>query len=185
MNCMTASAETPNWFAVHTRSQKESVAERELQRLGFNTFYPHVSEWVALKTHRSRLVKRAYFSRYLFVQSVRDMLYRVNDACGVSCIVYAAGQEPFPIPQEVMQVLFDKADHLGEVYEASPSRARFEGLVGDTVRFAEHNPLWGLAAEILKVVDNDKIIVKLEQMFGAEREIQIAPTDVGKLVKRQ
>lgn len=176
-----------DWWAVHTQSQKESVAERDLRRLGFTTFYPHISEWVGLNGNKSRLVKRAYLSRYLFVQTVRDLLYRVNDAIGVSCVVYSTGQEPFPIPLQVMRELQDRADHLGEVHCKGIPRAEFAGRVGDTFKFGEKSPLFGFVASVKKVLDDDKIIAILDKsFFGVSgREIEVPTSDVGELVKTQ
>jgi len=152
-------------------------------RQGFKTFYPHVSEWVGLQMgNRSRLVRKPYFVGYLFIQTLVECFYQINRSIGVTGLVCSTGNEPYQIHDTVMEALFDLADPLGEILKPKQTRVGFGGVAGDSMRFGEANPLWGLTAEILRVVDNEKIIVRLQQMLGAERDITVAPSD-GELVK--
>jgi len=152
-------------------------------RQGFKTFYPHVSEWVGLNMgNRSRLVRKPYFVGYLFIQTLVECFYQINKSIGVTGLVCSTGNEPYHIHNDFMQALFDLADPLGEILKPNPRRDEYGGSVGDSVRFSEGHPLWGLTAEILRVVDNEKIVVRLREMLGAERDITVAPSD-GQLVK--
>lgn len=162
------------WYAVMARPASEDEANRHLKRLGFATFFPHVTEWAGLTKKRARLVKKAWLSGYLFVQASREDLHLVHDAVGVAIVLHAAGQEPFPIPDEIMETLFKRTDPLGCVYRpnAKPPEG-FAGRPGDTVKGKEGSPLWGLVGEISKVC-GDKIAVKMV-MFASEREILTSP----------
>lgn len=154
------------WFAVHTKSQREAEADRHLRRQGFNVFFPHMSEWVGLKGPRSRLVKKAWLSRYLFVETDPARLHFINDTPDVSTLVHAAGNEPFPIPAGIIEGLQAKCDPLGEVHVAEKKKGDFGFKSGDRIRFGDGAPLafWGLCAEIRSVL-GDMVLVELDKGF--------------------
>lgn len=173
------------WFAVFLQSQKEQLASRSLKERGFEVFWPHTSHWVGTgHKAKSRLVRRSWLSRYLFVRTEREKLWAVNDAMGVSTVVYAPGGEPFPIPEKVMDGLLSKADHLGEVYTPKQNRQRSRFKVGQVIRLLdEKSPLFGLLVAIEKVLDNGSVHVTLqEHLAGTSKTILKAPV-VGEVVE--
>src|SRR3990167_4370164 len=151
------------WYAIMTRANKEQLARDDLRRRGFEIFWPYISEWVGTgHKARSRLVKRSWLSRYLFVKTSRDELYGVNDGLGVSTVVRATNQEPYPIPDEAMAFLLEKTDHLGEVYLGNVPKRGPQFSAGDVVRVTdEKHPLFGFLAEVKKVLDNNEIVANM------------------------
>ena len=171
------------WFAVMTRANKEQLARDDLRRRGFEIFWPYISEWVGTgHKARSRLVKRSWLSRYLFVKTSRDELYGVNDGLGVSTIVRATNQEPYPIPETAIKVLQEKTDHLGEVYTGTVKKtSKFKA--GDVFRFTdEKSPLFGLYAEAIKVLDNGTVHALFRGQIVGSRKI-ILTDPLGEVVE--
>ena len=165
------------------RSRKEQVARDDLRRRAYEVFWPYVSEWVGTgHKAKSRLVKRSWLSRYLFVRTSLEHLYGVNNALGVSTVVYAAGQEPFPISDQVIKELQDKTDHLGEIYVSRAQRKRSNFKEGDVIRFTdEKSPLFGLYAEAIKVLDNGTVHALFKgQLVGSQKIILSEP--IGEVV---
>ena len=171
------------WFAVMTRANKEQLARDDLRRRGFEIFWPYISEWVGTgHKARSRLVKRSWLSRYLFVKTSRDELYGVNDGLGVSTIVRATNQEPYPIPDSIIQELQSKADHLGEVFIGAVSKkaSKFSAAPGAILQFKENSALFGLRGELIRALENGKVLVMFKkQLFGSlGRAIEVNASDV-------
>lgn len=178
----TATGETLDWYAVHTRVQREDYADRHLRRRGFMTFFPHVSEWVGLGTRHARLKKRAWLVRYLFVQAAPELFWRVNETPGVTTLVHAAGQLALPVPAGVIRALQERADPLGEILKPGPRRRRFHGKAGDHVRFAENNPLFGFVGEIKRVLGAE-VVVELETALLGTREARVPLTHIAEVLK--
>ena len=154
-----------NWFAIMTRPCAEQVARDDLRRRGFEVFWPYVSQWVGHKA-RTHLVKKAWLSCYLFVKTTKDRLGEAQDerarSMGVSIVVRATNNEPYPIPEAAMRILIDQTDHLGEVHVASAVLKKSTLSLGQVVRFIdERSPLFGFLAEVKKVFDNDTAILHM------------------------
>ena len=164
------------WYAVHSQAQKEPVAARELRRLGYQTFWPHTTEWAG-SGHKaeSRLVRRPWFSRYLFVRALRENLWIVNQAAGVSTVVFAPGGNPYPIADAVIDDIMARLGPNGKVFRNLPKN-RFSKCIGLEVMGKEGWPIWGLVGEISRVL-GDEIAVKM-LMFGSEREIVVSSESV-------
>ena len=163
-----------NWYAVMCGPQKESDAERYLQRVGFRTFFPHVTEWVGLKGGRARLFRRAWFSRYLFVETERDRLHLIvadeGKICGVSCVVAPPKHEPLPLPLKFVTKLMGKADPLGQIHRTEPSQpsSAFPGSEGDKIKIMEGHALWNFLAEVKRVAGNELFIELDRPMLGSK-----------------
>lgn len=172
------------WYAVHTRALKEDLADRNLQRIGIETYFPHTTEWLGKNSETSRLVRKPMLSRYLFVQTERERLHEVNETVGVSTVLYAAGAEPLPISDEIIEALRKRFGPSGKLFR-NPAPT-FEGAAGQEFRFGENSPLFGFAAQIICVLDNERIRVKfLETLFGASgREMVVPVAEVGELLPR-
>ena len=157
------------WFAVHTQAQREALASWHLTRLGYETFWPHT--WEQVRVAVPRWVKRSWFSRYLFVRTAREKIYGVNEAWGVSAVVYAAGNEPFPISDDVIKELQKTLGPGGKVYSHMP-KSKF--AVGDKVKGLEGWSHWGLLGEVSRVSGSNLAAKML--MFGVERDV-IVPAE--------
>ena len=171
------------WFACHTMAQKESLAARELRREGFDVFWPHTTAWVGTgHKAKSRLVRRSWLSRYLFVRSDKTKIWAANDIPGVSTIVFAPGGDPSPIPDVVMDALFAQADHLGEIFMTRIKR-KSKFRPGQVIRLLdEKSPLFGLYVEVIKTLDNGNVCgTLLSQLAGTGKTILSAPV-IGEVV---
>ena len=179
------------WFALMTKALQEQLARDDLRRRGFEVFWMYTSEWVGTgHKSKSRLVKRSWLSRYLFVHADPLRLSEVQDerarTMGVATVVHATNHEPYPIPDCVIDELKGFTDHLGEVYEGYVAKKanKFIGKPGTILQFKEHSPMFGLFGELIKAMDNGKLLVLFKkQLFGSEgREIEVNAEDVEVIV---
>jgi transcription antitermination factor NusG len=178
------------WYAVHTLSRCEDLAERSLKAKGYPTFFPHTPEWVGKDKYRLRLVKRPYLSRYMFVGLTAQHhvggcpnLYPINDANGVATVVYAPGGIPFPINPVVMEELMERADPLGAIMGKPKKHPRFKGRIGDYVKLSETTAYFGFLAEVARIDDNGKLLILLET-FGRKVPTLIRPEDVSEVIAK-
>lgn len=108
-------------------------------------------------------VEQPYFPRYMFVALRRDAdnLYDVNETDGVATVVYC-GDEPLPIPNDVMDELMERAETTGCMRHIDHvSRKRFPQ--GQRVEFMEGSPLAGFVATV--GVDNGtKVRIWLDEL---------------------
>jgi transcription antitermination factor NusG len=86
------------WFALYTRSRHEKVAERELNKKGFETFLPLrkvVRQW----SDRKKTVEEPLFKGYLFVRASLSQRWSVLNSAGVVRFV-TCGNEPAEVPEK-------------------------------------------------------------------------------------
>jgi transcriptional antiterminator RfaH len=173
------------WFVAHTSPGCEGVADRNLWRQGFVTFYPQVQVRRRRKMpNRDRYlveqVLRPLFSRYIFVGlKAGQGLYTVNETSGISTVVYFDGA-PLQVPQGVMDELMARTDSGGVVgSEDRVSRAP-QFAPGQKVRMADNNPFAGLVAEIS--LDNGKEIMLWLDVLGGRRPLTVVPEAVGEIL---
>ena len=165
------------WFAVHTQAQREALASWHLTRLGYETFWPHT--WEQVKAATPRWVKRSWYSRYLFVRTVREKIYGVNEAWGVSAVVYAAGSEPYPIPDGALENLMGRADAKGEIQTGKLPQNIRKCKVGDEIHVeAEKNPLFGFYLVVKETLDNGTLRAMFPNYILGSSEITIRESDV-------
>lgn len=98
------------WYAVHTKPRRETVAEEHLQRQGFDTYFPRIR---LRKRRRNQWVMAVepLFPRYLFIlcdPSV-DNTAPVHSTRGAVGLV-RIGAELRPVPGEVIQRLRECED---------------------------------------------------------------------------
>ena len=177
---------TPHWFVVYCQAQKEQLACRELKRIGFEVFWPHTSSWAAAgHKEKSRLVKKSWLPRYVFVRSFKENLWAVNDAAGVSTVVHAPGGEPFPVCDDVMGIIQSQADHLGEVFIGKRKRPKPKYRVGDRIRITdEKSPLFGLYVTAKKVLDSGVVHAIFHGQILGGSKIVLEDPSIGEVVKR-
>ena len=172
-----------NWYAVN--ADKEAYADLQLRRAGFETWFPFTHEWEPSPKSKtlSELTRVAYFRRYLFVFSAPSMLNAIAITPGVEGILHGAGRQACAIPIEVMQDLFKKLGRSGKTTPVSTRRPKFLGVYGQRFRFGESSKLFGFYGQIVRLLDNARLQIKLESsLFGVSgREIDIPISDVGEL----
>jgi transcription antitermination factor NusG len=171
------------WYAVMTAPRSEELANRNLRRAGYWTFYPH--QRVKRKRKRANQniylvewVNMPYYSRYIFAALKEGQgLYGVNECDGVSTVVYS-GDRPLEVPHRVMDEIIAMGDSNGQVGAVDRvSRKPFKP--GQRVRFADNNPMSGLIAEIS--LDNGKEIGLWVDMLGGRRQVFVDPGVVAEI----
>ena len=171
-----------DWYAIYTEPAKESYANEQLKARRFDTLFPHTLDWIGIKTAAARLVRKAYYPRYLFVNTVPICLAQVKDCPGVVGIVRSTDRMPFRIAQEAVQGILDKTDVLGCIHEIPSSRSKYGPLrrKGDRVHLdlPENNPLWNLAVTIADV-DGEEITATLGRL-----KVRLKSDQIGKLDNR-
>lgn len=147
------------WFAVYTRPQKEAQTAREARTEGFEVFWPHTTGWVKSGcTGKSRLLKRSWLPRYLFVRCTMDDIWEIRNLNGVSDVVRCAGGDPWPIDDASIVRIQARADPTGEIYKRRTRRLKPRYRVGDVIRITdEKSPLFGLYVTAKKVLDNGTV----------------------------
>lgn len=193
---------TEAWYAVYTAPRAEYLADRTLRALGYKTFFPHTVELVQQSKRKSRFVKVAYLSNYLFVafrpeRRHLESAYQVNNAVvdedgRKKASLVMAGTDangdkaPFPIPMSVMNPLMELCDHVsGQViFVQDVPRTKWNWAVGDRVRIAEGNALFGLFAAVEEIFDNgESLRVRLERSLLGKDVATIRATEVQEVVK--
>src|SRR3990167_7164238 len=176
------------WFAIMTRALQEQLARDDLRRRGFEVFWPYTSEWVGTgHKAKSRLIKRSWLSRYLFVQTSRERLTEAQDEraknMGVATVVRATNNEPFPIQDLIIKELQDQAYHLGEIYQGIAPKRGPNCKPGDVLRFVdEASPLFGLYAEVKRVLDNGTVHALFRGELLGSKHIILSDSSVGEVV---
>lgn len=172
--------DAPAWYAVHTRPQRETEAAAQLKRQGYRTFYP----FRRVRRYKPRPgrpngerveVEKPQFTRYLFVAILEGQgLYGVNEADAVSTVVYGE-RGPLRIPGQVITRLMAVCDSDGLVAAEDLTAPRFDGRVGEDVRFREDHPMAGLVAEIASVAGLDRTgeITVWLRLLGARRKVPV------------
>lgn len=172
----------PRWYAVHTQPQRETLVDRRLRAQRFDTFYPFARVRKRIKLpnreqYRVVWVNRPRYARYLFVRCRPELIWAINSTDGVSTVVYF-DDKPASIPDETMTALIELCD--GEKVRDETKRPPRERLKkGDVVRFKENSPFYGLMSQV--ALDTGKTIRVVSQMFGVDREVEVAPNTVAKI----
>lgn len=171
-----------DWFAVHTHENSEAFADLNLRRKSYETYFPWTHQWVPSAKSKilSDITRVACLTRYMFVKTIPENLADVKDTLGVSRVINPPGRYPVPIPLEVMDELMDRLGRTGKVYSHPAPKPGFEGVVGQQFRLGERSAFFGFIAEISKVIDNERILAKLQSALFGEvgREIEVSTADV-------
>ncbi len=106
---------TEAWFAVHAKVGQERLADFNLKRQGYRTFFPSVNRPVR-HARSARIERTALFPGYLFVtfDPDRDLWRRIDSTIGVVRLV-RSGDRPAVVPAAVIQALLGCADADGVV----------------------------------------------------------------------
>ncbi len=146
-----------HWFALYVQPSTERAVTDELNSMGIECFFPFTSQWVGTsQRNRTKLVRRAYFPRYVFVRVRHIDLHDVRDVRGVCYVVSMGGasSEVLTIPDLVMAHMMRVATPSGEILMGKARKKRFRK--GELLRITEEgNPLVGM---LLTFVSGSAII---------------------------
>jgi hypothetical protein len=85
----------------------------------------------------------------------------------------------------VMQAIVDVLGPSGNVNRVRERKLGFAGQPGQSFRFGERSKFFGFYAEIVRVLDNERIIARFAHtLFGAAgRVLEVPVADVGELLE--
>lgn len=161
------------WYVVHTHPQGEKRAELNLQRQGFQAYFPR---YLRRRRHARRVdtVTRPLFPRYLFValDLGKDRWRAIQSTFGVSHLV-SAGDTPLPISDAVVQEIRAREGEDGFVTLGLPAGLKS----GSPVRLTD-----GVFAEYKGVIDriaDDRRVAVLLELLGREVRVFVPAASIG------
>jgi transcriptional antiterminator RfaH len=155
-----------NWFAIHTKRFRETIAASSMDALGLEVFLPMV------RVERPepgpiRLMAKPLFPGYCFSRfDAAISLDLVERAQGVLYVV-KSGAVPIPVGQEIMCEIKERveADGLIRLQQCSLSP-------GDHVRIQE-GPLAGMMGRVeVEMDDHKRVAILLEALWNARLVIE-------------
>ena len=153
-----------NWYAVNTKSRQENLAERNIQRLGLETFCPQLKQDKVIRRRRQTVI-RPLFPGYLFARFNLATHYRaVNYAQGVRKIV-TFGSTPEAVDEVIIESIKSRArDGFVTVQPSSFTP-------GQVVRIQE-GPLQGLEAVFeMEMSDHQRVVILLRTLSYQARVV--------------
>ncbi|MBB3234416.1 transcription termination/antitermination protein NusG [Phyllobacterium endophyticum] len=97
-----------HWYVVRTTVKGEEKAFENIQKAGFDTYYPRRKVEVKnMRTHTYKVNENALMSRYLFVgfSPKNANFYRVNKCDGVECVLGVNGR-PIRISENHVEAIY-------------------------------------------------------------------------------
>src|ERR1039458_1759476 len=93
------------WYLIHTKPSREALAQDNLERQGFEVYYPRLRQWVQWRKQPTERVT-ALFPRYLFLHldEGRQSLRPVHSTIGVATVV-RFGFQYTVVPEAVIREL--------------------------------------------------------------------------------
>jgi transcriptional antiterminator RfaH len=161
------------WYVVHTQPNGEGRADLNLRRQGFATYLPR---YARRRRHarRQEMVKRPLFPRYLFVglDLARDRWRAVHSTFGVDRLVLA-GEEPLPVPDDVIDAIRAREDDDGLVALGLPAG------IGPGSRVRLVDGIFADAKGVLERIADDRRVAILLELLGREVRVFVSPASVG------
>jgi transcriptional antiterminator RfaH len=159
------------WYLIQTKPSAERVAEWNLQRQGYETYYPLAVTPTRKRGHARERIG-ALFPRYLFLRLDEGVqcLAPVRSTVGVASVV-RFGMRYAVVPDRLVVELRQRADaetglhHVGGA--ALPSR-------GESVQITD-GPLQGLEGIFEREAGVDRVVVLLK-LLGQTARVQV-PVD--------
>jgi transcriptional antiterminator RfaH len=107
-------ADSPNWYAVHTKPKQEERAESNLKAWQVKTFAPKIRERrVNEFTGKPHYLVKPLFPGYIFAYfKISDLLHKVRFTRGVNNVLSIDGK-PTPIDDEIIEIIIAKEDGDG------------------------------------------------------------------------
>jgi transcriptional antiterminator RfaH len=155
------------WYVVQTKYAQERLADIELRRQKFTTFFPRIRVG-----SQGRYVIKPYFPGYLFVRFdvSKDRWQAANYTRGVARL-FTCGEVPTRIRRGVVERMIAEAVNGDFVADDKMNEIIFE--VGQGVKITA-GPFSGMSG-VVKASSHEKISVLLEGNFAAR--VKIKPMD--------
>lgn len=155
-----------SWYLIYTKPRMEKVAEENLNRQGYETYLPMVTNR-RRRNNRYTNVIEAFFPRYLFIclSSKTDNWSPIRSTLGVSGLVRFGGM-PAAVPQELVIVLQSNENELGH----QETRSK-EIKTGDKVEIID-GPFSGYQGIYCKKKSAERVTILLD-IIGKQSAITI------------
>ncbi len=156
------------WFVVQSKARQEAVAEVNLKRQGFETYWPRI---VQQRHYRGKWRKaiEPLFPRYLFVrlEQGRDDFSPIRSTVGVKELVCFGGEPKILAPEIIEEIKRREPDARGIIAGSPPWKS------GDDVRIAD-GAMSGLRGIFLAQGGNDRVLILLS-LLGQEHRVSVSP----------
>jgi transcriptional antiterminator RfaH len=150
-----------NWFALHTKPQRENFAVANVSALGVESFLPRLKAERLEHGVAKRIIK-PLFPGYFFARFCPESSFEsVKAACGVLQVV-SSGRMPIPVPEEVVQEVQDRLQEDGLI------RIHQKALAPGTLVTIQSGPFEGMMGRVERELnDRKRVAIFLETMFHA------------------
>lgn len=157
-----------NWYLVHTKPRKETVAEENLERQGYEVYLPLINQQ-RRRYERWVQIIEPLFPRYLFIRlrPGYDNMGPVRYTSGVQNFVRFT-EEPAIVPGVVVDSIKRATDTRTGLH--IPKRLAFQR--GDTVMI-EKGPLANLQAIVWGESGEERVLILLK-MLGRETVLTVS-----------
>ena len=144
-----------SWYLIFSKARQEAVAQRNLERQGYQVFLPLVSQ-KSCESRVRKTITAPLFPRYLFVEldQFTDNWSPIRSTRGVQALV-RFGEDAARVPQDLVQSLQSHAEDLSKCLL---QKDRFD--VGEKVALID-GPFSGYEGIIHAQQGQDRAIVLL------------------------
>jgi len=142
-----------SWFLAQLKPNSFRIAERNLKRQGFTTFFP-LAEETSQRRGKFATTLRPLFPGYIFVAlDANGVLWRkVNSTQGVTKLV-SFGDAPAPVPLDLVSQLMLRCDAQGKLFppkllkpgdRVAITKGPFANFVVEVEQIAPDRRIWAL-----------------------------------------
>ncbi|SDK67104.1 transcription termination/antitermination protein NusG [Aliiruegeria lutimaris] len=159
---MTTHRPSLSWFLAQLKPNCAAIADRNLQRQGFQTFLP-LTEETRPRNGRFATTTRPLFPGYIFVafDPALGPWRKVNATQGVTRLV-SFGKAPAPVPHDLVLHLKQRCDTDGRLLPPKLPKP------GDQVTLAT-GPFANFVAQVEKLAPDQRVWVLMDIMGGQTR----------------
>ena len=158
------------WFIAQLKPNCATIAEKNLNRQGFDTFLP-LEETTRQGNGKFVTAMRPLFPGYIFValDTARGLWRSVNSTYGITRLV-SFGQKPASVPHELVSQLMLRCDERGKLLSEDRLKP------GDRVALRK-GPFADFVAEVERISPDRRVWVLMDFM-GAQRRIAVEADDL-------
>lgn len=146
----------PEWYAFYTTPRAEKQVLARLRLHGYEAYLPLIRtlrQW----SDRKKMVEVPLINSYIFVYTLRSMLWEVNGVPGISRYISFDGK-PAAIPQSQIDNLKLIVDGNADV-EITGEKID----PGDPVEVT-HGSMKGLTGELVKYSNKNRVVVRIDKL---------------------
>lgn len=144
------------WYVLYTRSQHEKQLQRDLGRVGIETFLPLIAT-VRKWSDRKKVVDMPLFPNYLFVKaSCREYTFILENTSVLGFV--RTGLEPSEVPDSTIQILKIALNEKIELLRCSE-----EPVKGGRVVVVQ-GPLAGFEGEVIDCCGKNFLLIEVKQI---------------------